>query len=234
MKIICTKSDLVHAVSIVSKAVSNNTTLPILKCILIEASTGNIKLTANDMELGIETTIDGQIHQPGKIAIEAKLFSEIVRKLPDNDITIETDDQYKATITCEKACFQIMGQEGEEFPSLPEIEKNQSITLSQFSLKEVIRQTIFSIADNDNNKLMTGELFEIEENKLRVVSLDGHRISIRYIEMKNHYDSKKVVVPGKTLQEISKIIPGSADEDVVIYITNNHIVFEFDRSLVVS
>ena len=108
----CTKSDLVHAVSIVSKAVSNNTTLPILKCILIEASTGNIKLTANDMELGIETTIDGQIHQPGKIAIEAKLFSEIVRKLPDNDITIETDDQYKATITCENACFQIMGQEG--------------------------------------------------------------------------------------------------------------------------
>ena len=81
---------------------------------------------------------------------------------------------------------------------------------------------------------MTGELFEIEENKLRVVSLDGHRISIRYIEMKNHYDSKKVVVPGKTLQEISKIIPGSADEDVVIYITNNHIVFEFENTAVVS
>ena len=79
---------------------------------------------------------------------------------------------------------------------------------------------------------MTGELFEIEENKLRVVSLDGHRISIRYIEMKNHYDSKKVVVPGKTLQEISKIIPGSADEDVVIYITNNHIVFEFENTTV--
>ena len=108
------------------------------------------------------------------------------------------------------------------------------ITLSQFQLKEVINQTIFSIAINDNNKMMTGELFEIEENKLRVVSLDGHRISIRYIEMKNHYDSKKVVVPGKTLQEISKIIPGSADEDVVIYITNNHIVFEFENTTVVS
>ena len=114
------------------------------------------------------------------------------------------------------------------------VERNESIVLSQFTLKEVIRQTIFSIADNDNNKLMTGELFEIEENKLRVVSLDGHRISIRYIEMKNHYDSKKVVVPGKTLQEISKIIPGSADEDVVIYITNNHIVFEFENTTVVS
>lgn len=142
MKIICTKSDLVHAVSIVSKAVSNNTTLPILKCILIEASTGNIKLTANDMELGIETTIDGQIHQPGKIAIEAKLFSEIVRKLPDNDITIETDDQYKATITCEKHVFRLWDKKVKNFLLYQRL-KNQSITLSQFSLKEVIRQTIF-------------------------------------------------------------------------------------------
>ena len=167
-------------------------------------------LTANDMELGIETTIDGQIHQPGKIAIEAKLFSEIVRKLPDNDVTIETDDQYKATITCEKACFQIMGQEGEEFPSLPEIEKNQSITLSQFSLKEVIRQTIFSISDNENTKLMTGEL------------------------LKDHYDPFKVVVPGKTLQEIVKIISGEMDEDVSIYVTSKHILFEFDNTRVVS
>ena len=224
MKIICTKSDLVHAVSIVSKAVSNNTTLPILKCILIEASTGNIKLTANDMELGIETTIDGQIHQPGKIAIEAKLFSEIVRKLPDNDITIETDDQYKATITCEKACF----------PSLPEIEKNQSITLSQFSLKEVIRQTIFSISDNENTKLMTGELFEVKDDQLSVVSLDGHRISIRHIELKDHYDPFKVVVPGKTLQEIVKIISGEMDENVSIYVTSKHILFEFDNTRVVS
>ena len=183
MKIICTKSNLVHAVSIVSKAVSNNTTLPILKCILIEAVAGNIRLTANDMELGIETTIDGHIDAPGKIAIEAKLFSEIVRKLPDNDVMIETDDQYKATITCEKACFQIMGQEGEEFPSLPEIEKNQSITLSQFSLKEVIRQTIFSISDNENTKLMTGELFEVKDDQLSVVSLAFFKIILKYYNL---------------------------------------------------
>ena len=109
MRIVCTKSNLVKGVSIVSKAVPSKTTMPILECILVDASTDVIKLTANDMELGIETTIDGQIHQPGKIAIEAKLFSEIVRKLPDNDITIETDDQYKATITCEKALFSDYG-----------------------------------------------------------------------------------------------------------------------------
>ena len=96
----------------------------------------------------------------------------------------------------------------------------------------MIQQTIFSIADNDNNKLMTGELFEINENELKVVSLDGHRISIRNIELKNNYDHKKVV--GKTLQEISKIVPGGVDDDVLIYLTDNHIVFDFDTTTVVS
>ena len=234
MRIICKKSNLVKGVSIVSKAVPSKTTMPILECILIDATTDVIKLTANDMELGIETTIDGIIDSRGIIALNAKIFSEIVRKLPDNDVVIETESDNQAIITCEKAKFNIAAQSGDDFSYLPAIEREDFITISEFTLKEVVRQTIFSIADNDNNKLMTGELFEIEENKLRVVSLDGHRISIRYIEMKNHYDSKKVVVPGKTLQEISKIIPGSADEDVVIYITNNHIVFEFENTTVVS
>ena len=101
-------------------------------------------------------------------------------------------------------------------------------------MKEVVRQTIFSIAENDNNKIMSGELFEINENTLRVVSLDGHRISIRKITLKNNYENKKVIVPGKTLQEISKIIGGEVDKDVFIYITDNHIVFEFDQTVVVS
>ena len=94
MKIICKKSNLVHGVGIVSKAVSNKTTLPILSCILIEAGAGTITLTANDMELGIETTIEGEILEQGKIALDAKLFSEIVRKLPDNDVTIETTQDF--------------------------------------------------------------------------------------------------------------------------------------------
>ena len=234
MKIVCNKSDLVSGVSIVSKAVSNKTTLPILECILMEASAGTITLTANDMELGIETNIEGNILEQGKIALDAKLFFEIVRKLPDNDVTIETDSDYKATITCEKACFHIVGQEGSEFPYLPEIEKEKSITLSQFTLKEVIRQTIFSISDNENNKLMTGELFEAEDKKLNVVSLDGHRISIRKVRLKDHYEDTKVIVPGKTLSEVSKILGGDNEKEVLIYFSTNHILFEFDNTIVVS
>lgn len=234
MKIICSKSNLLHGVNIVSKAVPSRTTMAILECILIDASTDEIKLTANDMELGIETKIEGDIREHGIIALDAKIFSEIVRKLPDNDVTIETDTSFKTIITCEKAKFNIIGKSGEDFSYLPYIERNRPLVLSQFTLKEVIRQTIFSIADNDSNKLMTGELFEIEENHLKVISLDGHRVSIRNIELKEAYDYHKAVVPGKTLQEVSKIISGDANEYVNIFFTNNHILFEFDNTRVVS
>lgn len=234
MKIICSKANLLNGVQIVSKAVPSKTTMSILECILIDASRGSITLTANDMELGIETTIEGDIIEKGIIALDAKIFLEIVRKLPDNDIVMETDASYKTTITCEKAKFNIVGKSGEDFSYLPVIEKEESIILSQFTLKEVVRQTIFSISDNDNNKLMTGELFDINDNMLKVVSLDGHRISIRKIELKNSYSPRKVVVPGKTLNEVSKILPGGADSDVNIYFTPKHIVFEFDQTTVVS
>ena len=234
MKLICSKASLLKGVSIVSKAVPSRTTMPILNCILIDASANEIKLTANDMELGIETVIEGEIVERGIIALDAKFFSEIVRKLPDNDVVIESDDTFQTTITCEKAKFNIVGKSGEDFSYLPYIEKNESISISQFTLKDVVRQTIFSIADNDTNKLMTGELFEINENRLRVVSLDGHRISIRNIELKESYSPLKVVVPGKTLQEISKILTGEAEDMVDIFFADNHILFEFDETKVVS
>jgi DNA polymerase-3 subunit beta len=234
MKIICSKTDLLHGVNIVSKAVPSKTTMKILECILIDASEGVIKLTANDMELGIETKINGTIEEPGVIALEAKVFSEIVRKLPENDVTILSNDSFQTLITCEKAKFNINGNSNEDFSYLPFIEKKQPLTLSQFTLKEVIRQTIFSISDSDTNKIMTGELFEINENQLKVVSLDGHRIAIRNIELKESYNYHKLIVPGKTLQEISKILSGDINNKISIFYTDKHIIFEFDDTTVVS
>ena len=202
MKIVCKKSNLVKGVSIVSKAVPSKTTMPILECILIDATTDIIRLTANDMELGIQTDIEGEILERGMIAIDAKIFSEIVRKLPDNDVIIETNENLQTTIVCEKAKFDISGKPGEEFSYLPVIEKEDSIEISQFIL--------------------------------RVVSLDGHRISIRKIELKDQVNDKKLVVPGKTLIEVSKILSGELESQVYISYTNNHIVFEFDNTIVVS
>ena len=230
MKLVFTKSNLNKAVGIVMKAVPTRTTMNILECILIDATTNEIKFTGNDMELGIETIVEGEIIEKGKIAIDAKLFSEIVRKLPDNDITLTTDSNNNALITCEKSKFNIAGKSGDDFSYLPAIIKDKMITLSQFQLKEVINQTIFSIAINDNNKMMTGELFEVNEGTLKVVGLDGHRIAIRNIKL----EDVRVVIPGKTLQEISKILNADAESLVNIYFTNNHVLFEFDQTHVVS
>lgn len=234
MKLKCLKANLLNGVQTVSKAVPNKTTMSILECILVDATSGIIKLTANDMELGIETTVEGDILEKGIIALDAKIFLEIVRKLPEGEILIHTDDSYKTSITCGKSKFNIIGKSGEDFSYLPEIEKDNQLIISQFTLKEVVRQTIFSISDNDNNKLMTGELFDINGDELKVVSLDGHRISIRKIQLKDSYEPRKVVVPGKTLNEVSKILPGDAQSDVIISFTPKHIVFEFDNTVVVS
>ncbi|MEI3526371.1 MAG: DNA polymerase III subunit beta [Eubacteriales bacterium] len=234
MKFVCKKSDLLKGVNIVLKAVPSKTTMSILECILIDASAGQIKMTANDMELGIETVIEGDIQEKGIIAIDAKIFSEIVRKLPDNDVTIETDANFQMLISCEKARFHIAGKSGDDFSYLPYIEKAEPVVVSQFSLREVIKQTIFSISDNESNKMMTGELFEISGNHLKVVSLDGHRVSIRNLELKEEYEPRKVIVPGKTLIEVSKILSGELDALVNLFFTKNHIVFEFDETTVVS
>lgn len=233
MKLVCSRSNLLNGVQTVSKAVPGKTTMSILQCILINVS-HDIKLTANDMELGIETIVEGNIIEPGIVALDAKIFLEIVRKFPDGDIRIETDDTYQTVITSGNANIKIVGKSGEDFSYLPSIEKLDSIMISQFTLRELIRQTIFSISDNDTNKIITGELFEVNEDKLRVASSDGHRISVRKVYLKNSYPKKKVVVPGKALNEISKILSGDMDKDVVIFFTNKHIVFEFDNTTVVS
>ncbi len=233
MHLVFNKSNLLQSINIVLKAVPSRTTMPILECILIDAS-NVIKFTSNDTELAIETIVEGEIISGGIVAIDAKIFSEIIRKLPDSEITITTDENFKTTITCEKATFSIAGKSGEDFSYLPSFEKKQFIYLSQFSLKELIRQTIFSIADNDTNKLMTGELFEVKENILTVTALDGHRIAIRKTELKDSFEHIKVIVPGKTLNEISKILTGGTDSDVRVFFETNLIAFEFENTIVVS
>ncbi|MCC8045150.1 MAG: DNA polymerase III subunit beta [Clostridiales bacterium] len=234
MKITCSKKELLRALNIVTKAVPAKSTMPVLMCVLIDASSDEIKFTANDMELGIETKVDGIITEKGIVALEAKLFSDMIRKLDEDDVTITSDEKYNTIITCGKSKFNIMGQSGEDFPYLPFVEKDYQLSISQFTLKEMIRQTIFSISTSEANKTLTGELFDIQENQLRIISLDGHRISIRSIQMKDAYENKKVIVPGKTLNEISKILTGEVDDIIYISLTDNHILFEFEENRIVS
>lgn len=234
MHIICDKSKLIEGMNIVMKAIPGKTTMMILECVVIEVKDNQIKLIANDLQLGIETLIDGEIKQEGSVAVGAKVFFEIIRKLPSDNVSITVDEEYHMNISCGKAKFNIMAKATDEFPYLPNIVKDKNVNISQFTLKDIIRQTVFSISDNENAKVMTGELFEIHDSELKVVSLDGHRISIRKVKLNQSYDDVSVIIPGKTLIEISKIINGGMDDEVSIFFTDKHVLFEFEDTIVLS
>ena len=234
MHIICDKSKLIEGMNIVMKAIPGKTTMMILECVVIEVKDNQIKLIANDLQLGIETLIDGEIKQEGSVAVGAKVFFEIIRKLPSDNVSITVDEEYHMNISCGKAKFNIMAKATDEFPYLPNIVKDKNVNISQFTLKDIIRQTVFSISDNENAKVMTAELFEIHDSELKVVSLDGHRISIRKVKLNQSYDDVSVIIPGKTLIEISKIINGGMDDEVSIFFTDKHVLFEFEDTIVLS
>ena len=221
-------------VNTVAKAVSTKTTMPILQCILIQARDGSIIMTANDMELGIETSVIGQVFEDGMVAVEAKVFSAIVRRLPNNNVSLVTDEDNGLRITCEKVKFSIPVKNPEEFTFLPEVDRSNRISISQFTLKEMVRQTIFSIAESESNPMMSGELLEVSGSEMRMVSLDGHRISIRKTELTEIYPRIKVIIPGKTLNEISKLLNSDTESFVNIFVTDRHILFEFNDTIVVS
>ena len=234
MKITAAKQELAKSLNIVLKAVPSKTTMNILYCVLIDATVDTIKLTGNDMELGIETEVKGTIEERGLICLDAKLFSEIIRKMPEADITIETGSNYQTTITCENSVFNIVGKDGTEFSPLPSVDKDNPVVMNQFQLRELIRQTLFSISPNDANKIMTGENLLIHENELRMTALDGHRIAIRQLNLDSSYEDYEAIIPGKTLREISKIVSGEIEDEVRVYFTKNQILFEMDGTLVVS
>ena len=233
MKITAAKQELAKSLNIVLKAVPSKTTMNILYCVLIDATVDTIKLTGNDMELGIETEVKGTIEERGLICLDAKLFSEIIRKMPEADITIETGSNYQTTITCENSVFNIVGKDGTEFSPLPSVDKDNPVVMNQ-QLRELIRQTLFSISPNDANKIMTGENLQIHENELRMTALDGHRIAIRQLNLDSSYEDYEAIIPGKTLSESSKIVSGEIEDEVRVYFTKNQILFEMDGTLVVS
>lgn len=234
MKITAHKTDLQKAIRTVMSAVPGKTTMDILTCILVDATVDQIKFTGNDMELGIETVVSGQIEERGLICLDAKLFSDIVAKLPASMVTIRTDENLQTYITCESVQMHIVGRDGTEYPPLPSVERSQSFPMSQFALKEMIEQTIFSLAVGDANKLMTGALLEAHETDLRMVCLDGHRISIRKLKLDQTVGDFKVVIPGKTLSDLQKIMSGEEEDQVTVYITEKEVLFDLDGTIVVS
>lgn len=230
MKLICEKNKLLSGLNIVSRAVPSKTTMSILQSVVIDAMDG-IKLVSNDMELGIETVVEGDVEENGQVAVDARLFVDIIRKLPNADVKIKVDDAFKVNISCGKAKFNLPGRSVEEFTFLPVVNSERNIEISRAVFKNLVQQTVFSLSPNDANQMMTGELMEIKNGLLKMVALDGHRIALR--EESVIADDNSVIIPGKSLLEVSRIISDGMG-DISIGITDKHVTFTFDKTKIVS
>lgn len=232
MKITCNRSTLINAVNTVQKAVLTKSTLPILEGIFIQADRF-LKLTGNNLELGIEQVADAKIEETGSIVTNSKIFGEIIRKLPDEKVTISTGENNIITISSGNSEFNIKGIESDEFPEIPKVEKNNALKVKQSILKNMIRQTSFAIGTNENKIILTGSLIEASDNLLTMVSVDGYRLALRREIIENKDNNFSFVVPGKSLSELFKIIEDN-DEEINIYFTDKHAMFEFGQTKVVT
>lgn len=236
MKIVCSKQKLSEGINIVSKIVPSNTTMTLLQCILIRAEGGEIRFTANDMEIGIETVVEGTIETAGMVAVDAKKFAEMVRILPDDDITIETDRDFILNFSCSsiRSKMTIVGVNGDEYTFLPDPERLEEIAVSMYSFKEMISRTSFSVGNSDINKTLTGANLVVKGDRLRMKTLDGHRVSIRNLTLKESYSDIDVIIPSKALNEVNRILPPETEKDIRIAFCESHAIFEFEKTIVVS
>lgn len=233
MKFFCDPKILMHSISIVQKAVSSKSTLPILKGILIEAYDQKLRLVGTDMEIGIDHIMDANIIEEGSIVVDSKLFGEIIRRLPDSKVEVSLQDNNQLLIKCASTEFNILSLDSSEFPELPYVEEDETHEMNQELFKNMIRQTVFAIAQEETRPILTGVLMEIEDDSLSMVALDGYRVALRRGKIEGHLNNK-VVIPGKTLNEINRIMGGEEGKTVKISLTNSHALFSVGNTRLIS
>ena len=233
MKIVCYKDKILKAINSVVKGVATKTTMPILEGILIQTNDNEIKLTTYDLEIGIEYVMECEVKEQGSTVVNAIMFSEIIRKLPDTEIYISVNDKNLLEIECEGSLYKLATMNPDEFPELPKIEIENSIEVDQNVLKNMIRKTIFAVSSEESRPIFTGCLFEIENNKLSLVAVDGFRLALRSIYLNKQTNNFSAVIPGKTLNEVNKIISDSF-EPIKIGVAKNQALFEMDNCKVVT
>ena len=233
MKIVCYKDTILKAINSVVKGVASKTTMPILEGILIQTNDNEIKLTTYDLEIGIEYIMEAEIKEQGSTVVNAIMFSEIMRKLPDAEINITLNESNLLVIECEGSLYKLATMNPNEFPELPKIVVENSITLEQNTLKNMIRKTIFAVSIEENRPIFTGCLFQTIENKLNVVAVDGFRLAWNSTTLTNKTNDFSAVIPGKTLNEVNKIILDSF-ELVKIGVSKNQALFEMDKCKIVT
>ena len=233
MKFSCEKYLLQSACAISSRATASKSPIPALEGLLLEAG-AHLKITGYDLKEGIYTTVEAEIFQPGAIVVGARLFGEMIRRLPDGIVTITADENHNVNVKCGKSEFNFMGIDAEDYPEMPVVDGLNNIALPQNILRSMINQTIFAVSDSDVRPIYTGTLFEVEGDELTLVSIDGYRLAKRSEKLERaEMENCSFVVPGSALSDIERIC-GDGEEMVKISVGAKHISFSIGETVVIS
>lgn len=228
MKFVCEKNVLCEAVNNVIPAVSSKSTLMALEGIFMSCENNTLKITGYNLELGITKEVSVESEKNGSIILNAVLLSSILNKMPNGNVTISSDEKFLTLIECGDVNFTILGLDPTEYPDMPQVGSEKQFDIPHFLLKNMIAQTLFAVSLSDQNPVLTGSLFDINDGVLNVVSLDGYRLALRK-EKVNINENFKFIIPGKTLSEIlkllSRLIADGEDDNITVKVTNKHIVF---------
>jgi len=234
MKFTCEKPLLLAAILTASRAAVAKSPIPLLEGLLLEAEGDNVRLTGYDLKTGIVTNVPAEIENDGGIVLNARLFGEIIRKMPGQYVTVSVNSGYVAAISSEMSDFEILGSPTSDYPELPNVEEQNTIEISESILKKMISQTNFAVSDNESRPIHTGALFETSEGELTVVAVDGYRLALRREPLENtEIPELSFVVPGTALNEVERII-SDGDANVIIRLGSKHIIFSIDDTLLIS
>ena len=234
MKFVCNKNEISEAIGNVSKAVSSKSPIPALEGIKLKLTGNILELTGYDLELGIKTQLNVKSEEDGEYVINARLFNEIIRKMPADEVCIDINEKMNVKIACGLTEYNVSAISADEYPELPGFDREKSIFISQSILKNMINQTIYAVSVNDNKPILTGELFDInEDGNFSMVALDGFRLAVR--NEKISCDEKySFVVPSKALAEAARLLNDDDESHCEIYTNGRHIIFDISGYLVFS
>ncbi len=240
MKFNVQRDYLIRSVQDVLRAISSRTTIPILTGIKITAKKEGISLTGSDSDISIESFIPIEedekiivhVEKEGSIVLQARVFSEIIKKLPDNEVSLDVQHQFLTVIRSGKAEFNLNGLDADEYPRLPQLEEKSSIRLKSDLLKNMIRQTVFAVSTSETRPILTGVNWQVEQEQLICTATDSHRLALRKTPIESE-EEHNIVIPGKSLNELSKIL-GDNENFVDIIFTDNQVLFKAERLLFFS
>ncbi len=233
MKFTCSQKNFLEAILTVQRAVSARSSSPLLEGILIETQKDVLKLLGTNLDLGIESYIEANIIEEGSIVIPARLLSEIVRKLPDAEVKVVLKSNNAVELNCLNSLVTLQGFAADEFPRLPDISENKPVEINRIVLGNIIRQTIFAVAVDEARPILTGGLLEVEDDNAVLVALDGYRLALRRAKLESVHENMKVIIPGKSLSEVGKIL-GEDDQNISISISGSNVLFDMGYTRVIS